>query len=412
MRSRAIVRCALFAAFSVTSRAQRTPSGEQFFPNVASPSPGTTFSLAPAAAAACPAYGVRGLGRGLQPERRRVLRRVLRPPGGRGARAVLLRRQYRRHRGGCHRRGGSGLLPRLRRATVRRDAHRGERVPLLLPPPTPPRASASPSPTRRRPRLRTTTASRTPQTRPPDAARDATTTNPDPVPDPLAPPPRLPPSSRRRPRRSPRPRGVPGFSPNPSRPTLVPRFPNLPSDPVPRRSSRSLHRRRRPSGRRLAPRPSPSRRKIPGLPTAAELLSGKGWVNREVGFFADALVATGLLGLLASPGPFTVFAPSNRAWYRALSALGATKEDVFEDPALTEVMLYHVARGETYTSGMFSGRRCQPCTRPRRASRGRCETRWPRAETPRARTSRSRKDSRWRCFRRSFERRISSTGAT
>ena len=43
----------MFAAFSVTSRAQRAPSGGQFFPNVASPSPGTTFSLAPAAAAAC-----------------------------------------------------------------------------------------------------------------------------------------------------------------------------------------------------------------------------------------------------------------------------------------------------------------------------------------------------------------------
>ena len=115
--------------------------------------------------------------------------------------------------------------------------------------------------------------------------------------------------------------------------------------------------------------------------------------------------------MLASPGPFTVFAPSNRAWYRALSALGATKEDVFEDPALTEGMLYHVARGETYTSGMFFG---QKVPTPHTSAPGaeRCETRWPAGETPRARTSRSRKDSRLRCFRRFFERRISSTGAT
>jgi hypothetical protein len=38
----------------------------------------------------------------------------------------------------------------------------------------------------------------------------------------------------------------------------------------------------------------------------------------------------GLLQLFNAPGPFTVFAPTNRAWYQALVSLGATKEDVFE----------------------------------------------------------------------------------
>ena len=135
-------------------------------------------------------------------------------------------------------------------------------------------------------------------------------------------------------------------------------------------------------------------------------------MNREVGFFADALVATGLLGLLASPGPFTVFAPSNRAWYRALSALGATKEDVFEDPALTEVMLYHVARGETYTSGMFFGQKVPTLHTSAPSVARAMRDAVAAGENPRARTSRSRKDSRLRCFRRFFERRISSTGAT
>jgi hypothetical protein len=37
------------------------------------------------------------------------------------------------------------------------------------------------------------------------------------------------------------------------------------------------------------------------------------------------------------PGPFTVFAPTNKAWYQALVSLGVTKQDLFEDPALTEV---------------------------------------------------------------------------
>lgn len=41
-------------------------------------------------------------------------------------------------------------------------------------------------------------------------------------------------------------------------------------------------------------------------------------------------LAAGLLQLFNSPGPFTVFAPTNRAWYQALVSLGATKEDVFE----------------------------------------------------------------------------------
>ena len=177
-----------------------------------------------------PAYGVRGLGRGLQPERRRVLRRVLRPPGGRGARAVLLRRQYRRHRGGGHRRGGSGLLPRLRRATVRRDAHRGERVPLLLP-----------LPLRGHPRARHQRADARASGRrsdaadfvPPDAARDATTTNPDPVPDPLAPHPR---GFHRRPVAVPAaPRGArrPGFPPEPEPTHPRPPVPEPPVGPSP-----------------------------------------------------------------------------------------------------------------------------------------------------------------------------------
>ena len=86
------------------------------------------------------------------------------------------------------------------------------------------------------------------------------------------------------------------------------------------------------------------------------MLSGRK-VNGEVGFFADALIATGLLQLFNAPGPYTVFAPTNRAWYQALVSLGATKEDVFEDPALTEVIMYHVARREVYTHGMFFGQK-------------------------------------------------------
>ena len=104
------------------------------------------------------------------------------------------------------------------------------------------------------------------------------------------------------------------------------------------------------------PTPPSYRRKIPGLPTIAELLSGDK-VDREVGVFSDALAATGLLPLFDGEGPFTVFAPTNRAWYEALSDLGATKEEVFQDPALTEVLTYHASRSEVYTHGMFFGQK-------------------------------------------------------
>ena len=300
---------------------------------------------------------------------------MLRPPGGRGARAVLLRRQYRRHRGGGHRRAGLDFFRAFAERQCGATPPRRARAP---PPPSPPRASASPSPTRRRPRLRTTIGRR--RLRPPGAARDATTTNPDPVPDPLAPTPAASPSSRRRPRRL---RGArrPGFPPEPEPTTLVPPVPEPPVGPSPARSSRSS-RRRRPSGHRLAPT-SPVSRKIPGLPTAAELLSGKGCEPR-VGFFADALVATGLLGLLASPGPFTVFAPSNRAVPR--SRLGATKGRVRGSRADGGDAVSRRSGRDVHVRDVFRAK-VPTLHRPRRR-RERCETRWPRAK-PLARVPRA-----------------------
>ena len=74
--------------------------------------------------------------------------------------------------------------------------------------------------------------------------------------------------------------------------------------------------------------PSPSdpvRRKPPGLPTVWDKLNDD-VADFQFGFFADAVVAVGLKGLFQSAGPFTVFAPTNRAWYSALVSLGVTKE--------------------------------------------------------------------------------------
>ena len=105
--------------------------------------------------------------------------------------------------------------------------------------------------------------------------------------------------------------------------------------------------------------PSPSdpvRRKPPGLPTVWDKINDD-VADFQFGFFADAIVAVGLKGLFQSAGPFTVFAPTNRAWYSALVSLGVTKEDVFEDPSLTEVIMHHVHRGEVFSESMFFGKK-------------------------------------------------------
>jgi hypothetical protein len=104
------------------------------------------------------------------------------------------------------------------------------------------------------------------------------------------------------------------------------------------------------------------------------------------GFLCDALTATGLLALLATPGPFTVFVPTcacadvargvrvrvacaafaellrllclvfrNAAWYAALVRLGVTKEELWEDPSLTEVVANHVVRGMLPCKSLFYG---------------------------------------------------------
>ena len=379
MRARAIVRCALFAACVVTSRAQRTPSGAEVFPNVASPSPGTTFSLAPAAAAACQRTVFAGLAVDCNLndggsydaccDRLAVAERALCfCDGGIVAtvEAVIGEAGLDFFRAFAQRQCGATLTeasacPSSSSAGADPVTPPGVREPVTTAQtPAPPEDDYDDPPL-----LDDDGTPQTPSPPTPLATQQQPTPIPFPIPSPptpaastLVPSPSPSPSSSSSPPPPAAP-GVPGFPPSPSRPTLItPPVPEPPVGPgpapqlsIPPPAPQTAGSPPRP------PDPPPSRRKIPGLPTAAELLSGKGWVNREVGFFADALVATGLLGLLASPGPFTVFAPSNRAWYRALSALGATKEDVFEDPALTEVMLYHVARGETYTSGMFFGQK-------------------------------------------------------
>lgn len=57
----------------------------------------------------------------------------------------------------------------------------------------------------------------------------------------------------------------------------------------------------------------------------------------------EAIQAAGLVSLLQSDGPFTVFAPNNAAFAAALTELNTTKEALFANKTLlTDVLKYHV----------------------------------------------------------------------
>lgn len=160
------------------------------------------------------------------------------------------------------------------------------------------------------------------------------------------------------------------FPPFPSQ-RVPPLAPSTPPSPLPRPPKRPPFGTPGPAPQLSIPPPAPQRvssfappppaltprrRKIPGLPSLAAALSSPRR-ERDSGFFADALKAAGLLRLFDGPGPFTVFVPTNRAWYAALVKLGVTKEDLFEDPALTEVLLHHASRRELFAEDLFFGQK-------------------------------------------------------
>jgi transforming growth factor-beta-induced protein len=68
-----------------------------------------------------------------------------------------------------------------------------------------------------------------------------------------------------------------------------------------------------------------------------------------------AAQAADLVDVLAGPGPFTLFAPTNEAFARLLSELGVTADELFANkPLLTSVLLYHVAAGRLYAADVLA----------------------------------------------------------
>ena len=73
----------------------------------------------------------------------------------------------------------------------------------------------------------------------------------------------------------------------------------------------------------------------------------------QFGVLLEAAQAAGLVYALKSPGPFTVFAPTDAAFVALLGKLGVTKEQLLADKALlTTVLKYHVLSGAVPSSAI------------------------------------------------------------
>ncbi|MDX9942307.1 MAG: fasciclin domain-containing protein [Bacteroidales bacterium] len=75
----------------------------------------------------------------------------------------------------------------------------------------------------------------------------------------------------------------------------------------------------------------------------------------EFSILVDAVIAADLTEVLATGGPFTVFAPTNAAFVALLGELGFNSLDEIPVEVLTQVLLYHVVEGRFFSSDLVSG---------------------------------------------------------
>jgi transforming growth factor-beta-induced protein len=95
----------------------------------------------------------------------------------------------------------------------------------------------------------------------------------------------------------------------------------------------------------------PATTAAPALGTIVDIASG----NPDFSILVEAVVAAGLAETLSGPGPFTVFAPTNDAFAKALETLGVTKEALLADTAtLTSVLTYHVVSGKVLAADVVA----------------------------------------------------------
>jgi transforming growth factor-beta-induced protein len=74
--------------------------------------------------------------------------------------------------------------------------------------------------------------------------------------------------------------------------------------------------------------------------------------NPDFSILVAAVTEADLAETLASDGPFTVFAPTDEAFEAALEALGVTAEELLANPALGDILTYHVLPAEVMSSDL------------------------------------------------------------
>lgn len=89
----------------------------------------------------------------------------------------------------------------------------------------------------------------------------------------------------------------------------------------------------------------------PKLGNIVEVASG----NPDFSILVAAVKRAGLVDVLSSAGPFTVFAPTNAAFESLLKELGASKLEDIPVETLKSVLLYHVISAKVPSSAVATG---------------------------------------------------------
>ena len=77
--------------------------------------------------------------------------------------------------------------------------------------------------------------------------------------------------------------------------------------------------------------------------------------SSDFSMLVSLLQKADLVGALQGEGPFTVFAPTNAAFEKLLSALGISASDLMNQPDLAKVLLYHVVSGKVMSTDLSDG---------------------------------------------------------
>jgi len=77
--------------------------------------------------------------------------------------------------------------------------------------------------------------------------------------------------------------------------------------------------------------------------------------NPDFSILVQAVVKARLADVLATPGPFTILAPTNAAFISLLAERGLSSLNDIDENTLKSILLYHVVSGRVYSSDLKTG---------------------------------------------------------